>query len=190
MELTNHENKTFDKVNFSQNELKNRSFEKCIFTNCDFSNSSLAHNIFIDCKFIGCNMAMTKLHRAQVKDVSFKDCKLIGVNFNESNDFLFCVSFENCIMDYVSFFGKKIIKTLFSCCSLKESNFSNADLTSSIFKECNLERAIFNDTQLKNTDFTTAYNFSIDPEVNFIKKAKFSKNSLEGLLTKYDITIE
>ena len=93
-------------------------------------------------------------------------------------------------MDYVSFVGKKMTKTVFSNCSLKETNFSNADLSNSSFSSCNLERGIFNKTQLKNVDFTTAYNFSLDPEINFIKKAKFAKQSLEGLLVKYDIVIE
>ncbi|MGZ4060247.1 MAG: pentapeptide repeat-containing protein, partial [Bacteroidia bacterium] len=119
-----------------------------------------------------------------------KDCKLIGVNFYECTDFLFCASFENCIMDYVSFAGKKMNKTIFLNCSLKEVNFSNSDLTGSSFKNCNLERSIFNRTQLKNVDFTSAFNFALDPEVNFIKKAKFSKDSLQGLLAKYDIIVE
>ena len=38
-------------------------------------------------------------------------------------------------------------------------------------------------------DFTTAHNYSIDPEINKIKKAKFSLSQLPGLLDKYDIVI-
>jgi len=93
-------------------------------------------------------------------------------------------------MDYVSFVGKKMTKTNFLECSLKDANFSNADLSSSSFKNSNLEGCIFNKTQLKNVDFTTAFNFTLDPEINFIKKAKFSRDSLLGLLAKYDIVVE
>ncbi|MGB5462457.1 MAG: pentapeptide repeat-containing protein, partial [Aureibaculum sp.] len=34
------------------------------------------------------------------------------------------------------------------------------------------------------------YNYSIDPEKNPIKKAKFSQDGIGGLLDKYDIVIE
>jgi uncharacterized protein YjbI with pentapeptide repeats len=94
------------------------------------------------------------------------------------------------MMDYVSFVGKKMTKTNFLDCSLKDANFSNTDLSSSTFKKSNLEGCIFNKTQLKNVDFTTAYNFTLDPEINFIKKAKFSREALQGLLAKYDIVVE
>ena len=52
------------------------------------------------------------------------------------------------------------------------------------------DRAIFNDTQLAGTDFRTAYNYSIDPEFNPMKKAKFTTQGIVGLLDKYDIKIE
>jgi fluoroquinolone resistance protein len=43
---------------------------------------------------------------------------------------------------------------------------------------------------LEKADFRTAYNYSIDPEKNRIKKAKFSIFGVTGLLDKYDIEIE
>jgi hypothetical protein len=43
---------------------------------------------------------------------------------------------------------------------------------------------------LEKADFRTAFNYSINPETNRIKKAKFSKEGLNGLLDKYDIEIE
>jgi len=42
----------------------------------------------------------------------------------------------------------------------------------------------------EKADFRTAYNFSIDPEVNKINRAKFSSMNLAGLLSKYDIEID
>ncbi|MES2284965.1 MAG: pentapeptide repeat-containing protein [Bacteroidota bacterium] len=190
MEAINHENKVFEKVSYSQKELKKRIFEKCTFNSCDFSNSNLSANVFNECSFNNCNMAMTKLNKTKLTDVFFKDCKLIGINFFECNDFMFSVNFENCLLDYASFASKKMAKTNFNTTSLKETNFSNADISGASFQNCNLEGTIFNKTLLKNTDFTGAYNYTIDPNENFIKKARFSKDRLEGLLTKYDITIE
>jgi len=43
---------------------------------------------------------------------------------------------------------------------------------------------------LEKVNFLTSYNYSIDPENNRLKKAKFSMNGLAGLLGKYDIEIE
>lgn len=43
---------------------------------------------------------------------------------------------------------------------------------------------------MEKADFRTSYNFSIDPDVNRIKKAKFSLDGVRGLLDKYDIQID
>ena len=189
MEETIHEDKTFEKVNFTQKELKIRSFDNCTFIQCDFSSSTLNNNTFSECTFTGCNMALSRMQNTSLKDVSFKNCKLIGINFYECADFLFNVNFNNCILDYTSFAGKKMIKTKFIGCTLKDANFSNCDLSEAAFSNCNLEGTIFSNTQLRGTDFTTAVNYAIDLDINSVKKAKFSKHGQEGLLAKYDINI-
>jgi uncharacterized protein YjbI with pentapeptide repeats len=75
-------------------------------------------------------------------------------------------------------------------CNLQETDFSEADLTSSIFDNCDLHRAIFYNTNLEKTDFRSSYNYSLDPERNRIKKARFSRLGITGLLDKYNIEIE
>ena len=55
---------------------------------------------------------------------------------------------------------------------------------------CNLDHATFNDTILASSDFTSAYNYKIDPEFNPMKKAKFSTAGIMGLLDRYDIKIQ
>jgi hypothetical protein len=52
-----------------------------------------------------------------------------------------------------------------------------------------LAGATFDNTNLEKTNFTTAFNYSIDPDNNRIKKAKFSVPGVLGLLNKYDIVI-
>ena len=42
---------------------------------------------------------------------------------------------------------------------------------------------------LQGADFRTAYNLSLDPEKNRIKKAMFSKEGALGLLLKYKLQI-
>jgi uncharacterized protein YjbI with pentapeptide repeats len=133
---------------------------------------------------------MTSLLGTSLKTVHFKDCKLLGIQFNTCNDFLFSVSFQDCVLDYSSFANKKMPKTKFDSCSMKEVSFIGTNLMNSSFDNCNLDNAVFNDTQLAGVDFRTAYNYKIDPEFNPMKKAKFSTRGIVGLLDKYDIKIE
>ena len=182
--------KTFEKVNFINKKVNNREFEGCVFKNCDFSNSDFSNNTFIDCEFFDCNLSMTNLRGTGLKTVDFINCKLLGILFNECDDFLFNVSFEECVLDYASFANKKMLKTKFMNSSLKEVTFIGANLSNCVFENSNLEGAIFNDTQLAAADFTLAQNFKIDPEFNPMRKAKFSTQGIDGLLDKYDINIE
>lgn len=68
--------------------------------------------------------------------------------------------------------------------------FAEADLSNAVFSHCNLSRVIFDRTLLVGTDFRTVVHFSIDPEQNFIQKAKFSMQNIAGLLERYKIVIE
>jgi len=69
-------------------------------------------------------------------------------------------------------------------------DFTECDLTGSIFENCDLTNATFDNTIIEKVDFRTAFNYSINPELNRIKKAKFSIQGISGLLSKYDIDIE
>jgi uncharacterized protein YjbI with pentapeptide repeats len=190
MESLIHTHKTFEKVSFIDKKVTNREYEDCIFKNCDFSNSNFSNNTFMDCEFIDCNLSMTLLGNTSLKTVHFKNCKLLGIQFHLCTDFLFCVSFEDCTLDYSSFANKIMPKTKFNTCAMKEVSFIGANLTNSTFENCNLDNSIFNDTQLAGADFRTAYNYKIDPEFNPMRKAKFSTQGIVGLLDKYDIKIE
>ena len=190
MENLLYTNKTFEKVSYVDKKVNNREFEDCIFRNCDFSNSDFSNNTFMDCEFIDCNLSMTQLTGTSLKTVHFKECKLLGIQFNMCTDFLFSVSFQDCVLDYSSFANKKMPKTIFNSCSMKEVSFIGTNLTNSAFENCNLDNAIFNDTHMAGADFKTAYNYKIDPEFNPMRKAKFSTQGIVGLLDKYDIKIE
>jgi uncharacterized protein YjbI with pentapeptide repeats len=133
---------------------------------------------------------MAKLSGTGLKDVQFVDCKLIGINFDHCSDFLFAADFQKCALDYSSFFKKKMKKAKFVECSLKEVDFTEVDLSMAIFSNCDLFRAVFLRSILEKTDFRTAFNYVFDPEVNKIKKAKFSYSGVVGLLGKYNIDVE
>jgi uncharacterized protein YjbI with pentapeptide repeats len=73
---------------------------------------------------------------------------------------------------------------------MKEVDFEDADLCQSVFNNCDLLNASFVKTNLEKADLRTAYNYTLDPEANKIKKARFSSQGVVGLLAKYDIEIE
>jgi len=73
---------------------------------------------------------------------------------------------------------------------MNETDFSGADLTGAVFDNCDMKRAVFDNTILEKADFTSSYNYSIDPERNRVKKAKFAYPGVLGLLDSFNIEIE
>jgi len=190
MERTYTEAKAFDKTDFNKEPLPKGEYENCTFSHCDFATTDLSDIQFIECEFKGCNLSMAKLNKTALRDVRFKECKLMGLHFNDCNEFLFAVSFEQCNLNLSSFYRRKMKKTRFIDSGMHEVDFSETDLTQSLFTNCDLTGATFDNTLLEKADLRTSYNYSIDPEGNYIKKAKFSKEGIAGLLDKYDIEIE
>jgi fluoroquinolone resistance protein len=151
--------KEFNTNDFTLKALPEGDYENCSFINCNFSGSSLVNISFIECHFTDCDISLANLTKTAFKNVHFKDCKL------------------------------KIKKTKFISSTLHEVDFTETDLTAAVFDNCDLSRAIFENTVAEKADFSTACNYSINPESNRIKKAKFSTNGIAGLLDKYDIEI-
>ena len=81
-------------------------------------------------------------------------------------------------------------KTVFKNCQLKEVDFTESDFSDATFDNCDLNGAVFNLSILERADFETSINYTINPESNRIKKAKFSLSGLPGLLNKYGIVIK
>jgi uncharacterized protein YjbI with pentapeptide repeats len=115
---------------------------------------------------------------------------MLGLHFEYCNDFLFEVNFEDCLLNLSSFYKLKMKKTKFAQCEMHEVDFTQTDLNLAIFDECDLMGSTFEQTNLEKADLRGAHHFSIDPEVNKIKKAKVNQASLAGLLDKYDLLIE
>lgn len=184
------EEKTFDKVDFTQNPLEKGEYEYCIFKNCDFSNADLSGFVFLECEFTGCNLSLAKLTKTALRGIKFKDSKLLGLIFDSCNEFGLELTFNRCTLDHCSFYQVKLKKTTFKDSRIHQADFTEADLGGSVFDNCDLHRTTFENTLLEKADFTSAYNYTLDPELNRIRKAKFSMAGIAGLLAKYDIDIK
>lgn len=184
------EDKIFTKITAETLSGYNSTYENCSFVNSDLSYADLSSITFVNCSFEGCNLTLVRLSDTGLQDIRFKDCKLSGADFSKSRDFLFEVKFDGCILDNAIFYKKKNKGAKFTDCSMIETDFTEVDLTDAAFVNCNLNRAFFSRTILKNADLRTSYNYTIDPDTNMLKKARFSVHGLPGLLAKYDIRIE
>ncbi|HTE26717.1 pentapeptide repeat-containing protein [Flavitalea sp.] len=184
------EDDQFDSVDFTTRPFVKGEYENCRFINCNFANMDLSNVQFIECEFTGCNISMTKITGATLNTVKFKESKIIGINFENCNDFLFSVEFENCILNFSSFYKRVMKKTLFKDCTLHEVDFTDTDLSGSSFIKCDFHKAKFENTNLEKADLRSSFNYALDPDINKIRKAKFSIEGVVGLLHKYDIVVE
>ena len=183
--------KVFTNQNYSGTKLVAREYDSCTFANCNFSDADISTVIFLECKFVDCNFTKVVMKQTAFRDECvFERCKLLGANFTGCDTFIFSAMFIGCILDYASFYGLEIKNTQFINCRLTGVDFTEATITGSLFDNCDLANATFERTIAEKVDFRTALNFDIDPEKNKIKKAKFSKDNLIGLLRKYNLVIE
>jgi len=180
----------FDRIDYTTSPLPRVEYENYTFKNCNFYSTDLSNFIFRECIFDGCDLSMVTLKNTTLNDIRFINCKLLGVQLSECNSFLLSFGFENCILKLSVFYRLKLKKTKFVNCNLQEADFTEADLTSAIFETCDLQRATFYATILEKADFRSSFNYSLDPERNRIKKARFSRLGIDGLLDKYNIEIE
>ncbi len=183
------ESQLFESIDFAVTPLPFGEYDDCTFINCNFGNANLNGFKLIACTFTDCNLSMAQTTKATLRDVKFIGCKIMGLHFESCDQFIFSVSFNNCILNLSSFYKMKMKKMIFHNCTMHEVDFTETDLSAGAFENCDLSGVKFERTNLEKTDFRTAINYSFDPELNKIKKARFSVMGISGLLAKYGIEI-
>tara|TARA_B100000780_G_C20790358_1_gene313882 strand:- start:161 stop:508 length:348 start_codon:yes stop_codon:yes gene_type:complete len=115
---------------------------------------------------------------------------MLGLHFDQSKPFGFSISFENCQLNHSVFYQVNLGQSAFNNCQLQGVDFTEADLSNVHLTNCDLLNAIFDNTNLEKADLSHSINYSINPEVNKIKGAKFSLPEVVGLLDQYGIKIQ
>ena len=182
-------NTLFDQPSELPVQWMQHDFEQCTFKNLNLPGVAFTKSNFINCRFEHCNLTQTTLGNTKLDDITFVNCQLMHVDFGLCNPFGLRMDFQQCRLDYAVFLDRKLKKTQFIECSMKEVHFLKCDLTNALFDSCDLELAKFGENNLTGVDFSSSYNFRIDPDDNIIKKARFSRQNLLGLLAKYDIKV-
>jgi uncharacterized protein YjbI with pentapeptide repeats len=165
------------------------TFEQCTFQKLSPTQTMLAGANFINCRFEQCMLIRSVVKQTQFNDVLFTGCAVQGVDFGTCNPFGFHADFQACQLDQSIFLNRRLVKAKFVECSIKSVLFIRCDMTGSTFDRCDLELAKFDDNTLNQADFSTSFNITLDPDVNRLKKAKFSLYSLPGLLTKHNLIV-
>ena len=184
------EDEVFKGLNYSGGEPLAEEHLECEFVNCNFRNVDLSARTFEDCRFVNCELSGVVLQGTALKTVAFEGCKILGVDFNNCHDFLLSMSFKDCTLDFSIFYSLKLPKTKFIGCHMHEVDLAEADLSEAIFTKSDLHRAVFEQTNLQKADFRAAINYEIDPEMNRVRGAQFSKDAVAGLLAKYQIRVD
>ncbi len=191
MTLPNYfEGQTFSSLRQFPPAQEQAVFSSCVFRQSRLQGATLKSFSFEDCLFEDCDLSLADVRGTAFKQVRFERCKLEGINFFDCCRTVLSMRFAGCDLRCASFAGVALRKTEFIDCSLRETVFTKADLAGSSFVRCDLARAVFLHTNLEKTDFTTAYNFTLDPDANRLRKARFSVYGLPGLLEKYGIETE
>ncbi len=183
------ENQIFSNDDFRDTALPVAEYSDCEFRSCNFESCNLSDFRFISCKFTSCNLSLVTLNNTSMSDLHFDECKILGVNFFQCNQFFLSFSFQACNMRQSAFAGLKLKKTVMRRCDLSHADFEQADLTNSVLESCNLTNVNFYRTNLEKADFRKSHGFIIDPEANRVRRAKFDLISLPGLLNKYGIEV-
>ena len=182
--------KTFENQDFSQTRLEKGEYENCVFVGCNFSEGYLDNQNFMECEFVQCDLTNANIKYTIFKEIVFKGCKMVGLHFEDCNDLLLSVQLEGCNLTLCSFYGLSLKSTPFHDCILLEVDFTETDLSKAVFSHCNLEKTIFEQTNLSGANLSSSFNLNMDPERNQLRKTRFSKDNLVGLLKKYDIVVE
>jgi uncharacterized protein YjbI with pentapeptide repeats len=150
----------------------------------------LAGSIFIDCTFENCDLSNLKLAQTSFRKVQFNGCKMIGLRFDECNPSLFDINFKECNLSHSVLVGLKLKGTQIIHSVAEGVDFTDSDLTSAVFTHTNFLDARFVQSNLEKSDFRQAINYAIDPTQNKLKKAQFSPEGLDGLLSVFGIIVK
>jgi fluoroquinolone resistance protein len=184
------EEEVFERVDFSKEALPKGDYTQCRFVQCNFAKADLSSIAFVECVFEGCDLSLARIFKTAFREVSFTDCKLLGLSFDQANSFLFSIEPVGCNMASCSFQGMRLEKLRFQTCSLQGADFTGADLRASVFTECDLLNATFDNTDLQGADLRGATTYIIDPGSNRLKGARFTLSEVGGLLARYGVILE
>ncbi len=170
-------------------------FSACHFDRCVFTESAFAHCSFTDCRFTGCDLSLARVPGSRFTDSRFHASKLLGIDWTKAGNaviskLFLSVHFDDCLLNYATFFGLTLRRGRFVGCIAREVDFRDADLTEAVCTQTDFTGSKFHHTNLTKADFRHATGYTINPATNTVTKARFSLPEAVSLLSGFDIVIE
>lgn len=192
-DLNGYSNQTFTHIVLEETWLKQITFQHCQFKQCKFLGVMFDKVIFIDCDFESCDLSLSKFTGCKLSEVSFKNSKLIGINWTQLNWPLIKLTsplyFYQSNISHSSFYELDLADLIVEDCKAHEVDFREANLNRACFMGSDLQHSLFMHTNLKHANFINATNYSIDIQQNILTHASFSFPDVIGLLNHLNINI-
>lgn len=187
------ENKIFQNITLTEEEVAGTEFTACTFENCILESCTMTECKWIDCSFVGCRIINPVTERSTMMDCTFVRCSLVGVNWSTllGGGYLIPIAaLDDCQLKYNHFVEINFAKFDFSGNTIAASLFADCNLAESKFLECKLERTEFFRCNLGKADFRNATGYVADLATNTLKGARFSFPEVVNLLQGTGIVID
>lgn len=190
-----HERRTFARLTVSPVRLTRLEFVECIFDRCTFAGCELSRCVFTDCIFTNCDLGVATVPYSRFTESRFTGCQLSGIDWTAAGSstlsrLVAMPDFEECLLDYGSFFGLNLHGRAIVGCSARELDLREADASAANLHGTDFSGALFHHTNLTGADLTGASNYDIDPRANVVTKARFSLPEAVSLLRGFEVLIE
>lgn len=185
----------FKKLTLKSARVIQKDFVACTFLKCNFSETLFQECRFHECKFRECDLSLANLKDSTFNSTRFEDSQIIGVDWTQTawakNKFIVFkpVDFIDSVLNHSTFSGLKMKQIQIVRCIAHDVSFEEADLTSADCTFTDFNSSRFNHTNLTEADFTGATNYTIAPQLNVLKKTKFSLPEAMALLYGLDIIL-
>jgi fluoroquinolone resistance protein len=185
----------FKKLILKSSRVIKKDFLGCTFSKCNFTETLFQECRFHECKFSHCDLSLVNLKGCTFNSSRFENSHVIGVDWTQTawaeNKFIVFkpVDFVECVLNHSTFSAMKMKQIQIVRCIAHDVSFEEADLTQADCTFTDFNSSRFLHTNLTEADFTGATNYTIAPQVNVLKKTKFSLPEAMALLYGLDIQL-
>ncbi|MCF7919385.1 MAG: pentapeptide repeat-containing protein [Candidatus Cloacimonetes bacterium] len=164
-------------------------YSYCKFRNLDLTAIDLSGREFIECEFEDCNISLTRIAGIKMHTVTFRNCRVQGVDFTKIDRLITEMNFNNCQIRECNYSGLELKGISFLGSEISNTDFINSDLSSAVFRNVNFREVVFHNTDLKKASFLGAKGYRINPMTNEIKGGIFDLPEVVSFLEYLQITI-
>lgn len=189
-----YEDREFKDLTVQGEEIGFKEFRQCAFAGCTFRETVFRGCKFHSCVFSQCDLSLVRVRDCAFTNARFEDSKVVGINWAEADwprgkSLLASIDFFDCAISYSTFIGLSLRRINIARCVAKDVDFAEADLTRADCTYTDFSNSRFLNTNLTEADFTGATNYSINANLNVLKKTKFSLPEAMSLLHSLDIVL-